>query len=170
MKTKLIMLVLVLGSWGAFAQHDHHSHKTEAVKQDEQVSFKDAKLGKAYNQYLRVKDALVSSKGEDVKKEAAELVKALKEVNGSTAALSAAGKIAANADLKEQRLVFSTLSDEMAKLVKGGKLTSGALYLEYCPMANSNAGAYWLSNEKEIKNPYFGDRMLKCGSVQETIQ
>lgn len=170
MKTKIIMLLLVLGSWGAFAQHDHHAHKSEAVKQEEPVAFKDAKLGKAYSQYLRVKDALVSSKGDDAKREAGELVKALKEVNGATAALSAAGKIAASAELKEQRVVFSTLSDEMAKLVKGGKLTSGSLYLEYCPMANSNAGAYWLSNEKEIKNPYFGDMMLKCGSVKETIQ
>ncbi|MBA4058359.1 MAG: hypothetical protein C0490_26815, partial [Marivirga sp.] len=51
-----------------------------------------------------------------------------------------------------------------------GKLSMGILYLEYCPMANNNEGAYWLSNEKEIKNPYFGDKMLKCGSVKETIQ
>ena len=58
----------------------------------------------------------------------------------------------------------------MATLVKGGKLSAGALYLEYCPMANNNEGAYWLSNEKQIKNPYFGDMMLKCGSVKETIQ
>jgi hypothetical protein len=58
----------------------------------------------------------------------------------------------------------------MAKLVKGGKLSSGSLYLEYCPMANENTGAFWLSNEKEIKNPYFGSMMLKCGSVKETIQ
>jgi hypothetical protein len=58
----------------------------------------------------------------------------------------------------------------MATLVKGGQLSAGALYLEYCPMANGNEGAYWLSNEKQIKNPYFGDKMLKCGSVKETIQ
>jgi hypothetical protein len=37
-------------------------------------------------------------------------------------------------------------------------------------MANENTGAFWLSNEKEIKNPYFGSMMLKCGSVKETIQ
>jgi len=57
----------------------------------------------------------------------------------------------------------------MTTIVKGGQLEKGMLYLEYCPMANNNTGAYWLSNEKEIKNPYFGDKMLKCGSVKEMI-
>ena len=94
----------------------------------------------------------------------------MKEVSGSTAAGEAASKIAASSDLKEQRKVFSTLSNEMATLVKGGKLSMGMLYLEYCPMANGNTGAFWLSNEKQIKNPYFGDMMLTCGSVKETIQ
>jgi hypothetical protein len=46
----------------------------------------------------------------------------------------------------------------------------GSVYVAYCPMANNNEGANWLSNDKEIKNPYFGDKMLRCGSVKETIQ
>jgi hypothetical protein len=46
----------------------------------------------------------------------------------------------------------------------------GSVYVAYCPMANNNEGANWLSNDKEIKNPYFGDKMLRCGSVMETIQ
>jgi hypothetical protein len=54
--------------------------------------------------------------------------------------------------------------------VKSSKVVSGSLFVEYCPMANNNEGGFWLSNEKEIKNPYFGDMMLKCGSVKETIQ
>jgi hypothetical protein len=58
----------------------------------------------------------------------------------------------------------------MTTLIKSSKLSAGALYLEYCPMANNNEGAFWLSNEKQIKNPYFGDMMLTCGSVKETIQ
>jgi hypothetical protein len=58
----------------------------------------------------------------------------------------------------------------MKSLVKASKLSMGSIYVEYCPMANDNEGAYWLSNEKQIKNPYFGDAMLKCGSVKETIQ
>jgi hypothetical protein len=109
-------------------------------------------------------------KGDEAKKTASELQSALKDVGGSTAAIEATSKIAASSDLKVQREVFSSLSNEMTKLVKGGKLSAGSLYLEYCPMANNNTGAYWISNEKEIKNPYFGDMMLRCGSVKETIQ
>ena len=85
-------------------------------------------------------------------------------------ALESASKIAATSDLEGQRKEFSTLSNEMTSLVKNSKLSMGAIYVEYCPMANNNEGAHWLSNEQQIKNPYFGDAMLKCGSVKETIQ
>lgn len=165
MKTKMITLCLVLGSWGVFAQHDHAKKGDDKMDQN-MVMFKDAKLGIAYANYLTIKDALVASNSNDAKKGATALQKSLKEVSGSTAASEAASKIAASKDLKVQREVFSKLSEEMATLIKGGKLSMGSLYLDYCPMAKSS----WLSNEKEIKNPYFGEQMLNCGSVKETIQ
>lgn len=168
MKTKMMILCLALGSWGAFAQHDHASH--EEKKPDQNVPmFKDAKLGMAYTQYVSLKDALVASNSKEASTGAAALQAALKGVKESTKAAEAAGKIAAATDLDGQRQIFSTLSNEMATLVKGGKLSMGAVYLEFCPMANKNTGAYWLSNEKEIRNPYFGSKMMKCGSVKETI-
>jgi hypothetical protein len=170
MKTKIIMLCLALGSWGAFAQHDHAAHSNDKKSEEGKAMFKDAKLGTAYEQYLRVKDALVASQSDEAKKGAGDLAKSLKEISSSPAALEAASKIASSTDLTEQRKLFSTLSNEMTTLVKGGKLSMGVLYLEYCPMANNNTGAYWLSNEREIKNPYFGDTMLKCGGVKETIK
>jgi hypothetical protein len=168
MKTKMMTLCLVLGSWAAFAQHDH-AKQGDQKKEENMVMFKDAKIGKAYEHYLHLKDALVASKADEAKKGANELQIALKDVNGAATAIEAASKIANLSDLTAQRNMFSALSNEMATLVKGGKLSMGMLYLEYCPMANNNSGAYWLSNEKEIKNPYFGDKMLKCGSVKEMI-
>lgn len=170
MKTKMITLCLVLGSWVAFAQHDHAAMKDDKKMDQSMAIFKDAKLGTAYEHYIHLKDALVASKANEAKMGAGELQKALKDVSGSTAASEAASKIASSSDLKEQRKAFSALSNEMATLVKDGKLSTGMLYLEYCPMANGNKGAYWLSNEKQIKNPYFGDMMLTCGSVKEMIQ
>lgn len=169
MKTKMITLILVLGGWAAFAQHEHAGHDQNKAQVTE-ATFKDAKLGAAYTLYLKVKDALVASNADEAKKAAGELKKVLKEVKGSTDAIAAATKLASTSALEEQRQLFSAVSNEMTTLVKGGQLSAGALYLEYCPMANSNEGAYWLSNEKQIKNPYFGDKMLKCGSVKETIQ
>jgi hypothetical protein len=169
MKTKVITLILALAGSVAFAQHDHAGHD-QSKTQTTSVTFKDAKLGTAYNHYLHVKDALVASNADEAKKSATELQKALKDVKQSADALAATTKLTGTNSLDEQRQLFSAVSNEMATLVKGGKLSAGALYLEYCPMANSNEGAYWLSNEKQIKNPYFGDKMLKCGTVKETIQ
>jgi hypothetical protein len=36
-------------------------------------------------------------------------------------------------------------------------------------MAFNNTGGYWLSNSKEIRNPFFGDKMLKCGRIEKEI-
>jgi Cu(I)/Ag(I) efflux system membrane fusion protein len=37
-------------------------------------------------------------------------------------------------------------------------------------MAFNDKGAYWLSDKEAIRNPYFGDKMLTCGSVEETLR
>lgn len=132
-------------------------------------SFKDAKLNTAYTQYITLKDALVGSKASDAKQAAAALQKSLTDIPSGKKASEQAAIIATSADLAAQRKAFSSLSNEMKTLVTGN-VASGSLYLEYCPMANNNTGAYWLSNEKKIMNPYFGDAMLHCGSVKETIQ
>ena len=44
------------------------------------------------------------------------------------------------------------------------------LFVEFCPMADNDRGANWLSKNKEIKNPYFGTSMLKCGEVKDEIK
>jgi hypothetical protein len=49
-------------------------------------------------------------------------------------------------------------------------LASGEIYKQYCPMAFEGKGDYWYSNSKDIFNPYYGNKMLKCGRVQETIK
>lgn len=169
MKTKMLMLCLVLGSWAATAQHDHAKHGDEKKPEQSMVMFKDAKIGTAYEHYLHLKNSLVASNETEVKTSSTELKKALIDAQGSPASIELAAKIAGATSLEDQRKFFSTLSNEMTTLVKGGKLSMGMIYLEYCPMANNNAGASWLSNEKEIRNPYFGDKMLKCGSVKEMI-
>jgi len=166
---QLIMIALVaLVSFGAYAQHDHAAQGDS--KEQGQVMFKDEKLGAAYAHYVHLKDALVTSKSDEAKKAASELQKSLASLSNAKKATESASKIATTSDLDDQRKEFSSLSNEMTILVKASKLSMGAVYLEYCPMANNNEGAYWLSNEKQIKNPYFGDAMLKCGSVKETIQ
>ncbi|OQP45677.1 DUF3347 domain-containing protein [Niastella populi] len=72
-------------------------------------------------------------------------------------------------DLEHQREQFSIMSESLYTMVKafgGGK----TLYHDHCPMAKDGKGAMWLSETKAIRNPYFGDKMMECGSVEEEIQ
>jgi len=150
--------------------HDHNKMEMSGVNMDERQmppEFNDDNLAKAYSHYEHIKIALVHSNSEDVKLAATMLSNSLKSVEGSDAASKAVKDIENAADLKSQRIAFSDLSDEMAVLVEGN-LKSGLIYKDFCPMA-LDGGAYWLSSEKEIQNPYFGDKMLKCGSIKEVI-
>jgi hypothetical protein len=71
--------------------------------------------------------------------------------------------------LDHQREHFAMMSEEMYALAKafGGGRT---LYHDHCPMYDNNKGAKWLSETVEIKNPYMGSKMPKCGTVEEKIQ
>lgn len=72
-------------------------------------------------------------------------------------------------NIKELREHFYILSDELIAFLDKGNLLDKAIYLQYCPMANSNEGGFWLSLEEEVRNPYFGASMLHCGEVISTI-
>lgn len=71
-------------------------------------------------------------------------------------------------NITHQREHFSQMSEDVYALAKafGGGRT---LYHDHCPMYNENKGGMWLSEAKEIKNPYFGSKMLECGNVKEQI-
>jgi hypothetical protein len=36
-------------------------------------------------------------------------------------------------------------------------------------MAFDNKGAYWYADVEKMSNPYFGEEMPTCGSVEKTI-
>jgi Cu(I)/Ag(I) efflux system membrane fusion protein len=79
-------------------------------------------------------------------------------------------EIQSNTDIESQRKAFSTLSDNLYRSIKAFGLGGKEAYYDFCPMAFDNKGGYWLSDQKQIRNPYFGDKMLTCGAVQETLQ
>lgn len=74
-----------------------------------------------------------------------------------------------SSDIKEQRNNFISLSSNLISAVKVFGINQKG-YVQFCPMADNDKGAYWLSLEKEIRNPYFGSAMLKCGEVTEQIE
>ncbi len=73
-------------------------------------------------------------------------------------------------NIENQRKAFEKLSEAVYTLAKDSEFGDGTtIYKQYCPMAFGNKGAFWLSESKEIMNPYFGNKMLHCGKVVETI-
>lgn len=168
-KKAVLMMALAFITFGALAQHDHERHGKQSDGQQMDPMFKDEAMGKAYGHYIHLKEALVTSQPDEAKKAADKLQQSLADVENAKSAQEEVSKVASASNLDGQRKAFAALSNEMTTLVKANALAMGEIYLEYCPMANGNIGAYWLSNQKEIKNPYFGDKMLKCGSVKETI-
>jgi hypothetical protein len=73
-------------------------------------------------------------------------------------------------DMEKKRAAFRSASDALYKSIKAFGLGGATAFYEYCPMAFNNEGAYWLSDNSAILNPYFGDKMLKCGSVEAMLK
>lgn len=124
------------------------------------------------NAYYKLKDALVSSNATLATANADELVKAInstdKEIvndDARASLLKDANAIAQSKDIKLQREKFATLSSNMFELAKAVKLSAEPVYQQYCPMKKAS----WLSNDKAIKNPYYGNAMLTCGSIKTIL-
>lgn len=135
------------------------------------------------NSYIALKDALVKTDGAASSLMAKDLKTAIEGVkmNELSAEVHTVWMKLVN-ELKEdaehinetketahQRDHFISLSKNMYSLIKVSKLST-PVYYQYCPMANKGKGANWLSLENKVKNPYYGNQMLTCGKVVETIQ
>ena len=73
-------------------------------------------------------------------------------------------------DIKPLRESFALYSEQMAVLAKRfGPPAGGNTYRMKCPMAFNNRGAIWLQDNKDLRNPYYGAEMLKCGDIQDVL-
>jgi hypothetical protein len=145
---------------------------------------KNTSVSAVVSAYLQLKNALANDNGS----EAATAAKGISDAmeNSDTASLSPeqekvfdgakedimehAEHISANASrIAHQREHFDMLSKDIYDLVKS--VNSGqTLYLDHCPMYNDGKGASWLSETREIRNPYLGKKMPSCGTVEEEIK
>lgn len=92
------------------------------------------------------------------------------QVNAGDIAAELQGLLIEKGGLDARRESFNMVSEMMYDLVKATGLKGSTVYRQYCPMAFNDKGAYWLSDKAEILNPYFGDAMLTCGSVTDTLR
>ncbi len=130
--------------------------------------------------YLGLKDALAAGKSTDAQSNAKQMLAVLS--TSPDKGLSAdqqklmdsyldklkfdSRHISESTDIDHQREHFASLSKNLYEMVKGLKMNSSNLYLQYCPMKK----AYWLSLSQTIKNPYYNDKMMAtCGSVKATL-
>ena len=132
------------------------------------------------NSYYGIKNALVAGDAPTAAAKSGEFVKVLNgidmkaipdsdynvflrlrdKLNSDVQTIASSNKIEA------QRTAFSSFSNEMYSLVKAVKMNVSTVYQQYCPMKKM----YWLSSETAIKNPYYGNMMLTCGKVTDTIK
>lgn len=143
---------------------------------------KKSKATAILTEYLSIKDALVEDSTEEAADAGSKLVSALEGFdvsNYSDAEQTELKDIILDAKehaehisespMEHQREHFDVLSKDVIDLV-GITGTDKTLYQDFCPMYNNNKGAQWLSATKEIKNPYYGAKMMSCGSVQKEIE
>ncbi|WP_431217116.1 DUF3347 domain-containing protein [Puia sp. P3] len=136
------------------------------------------------SQYFNLKNALTNDDGKEAAVAGKAIVQTMDKLD--TASLSSdqrkayrdlqedtrenAEHIGDNADkIDHQREHFEMLSKDMYDLVKKFG-TDQTVYQDFCPMYNNGKGATWISETKDIKNPYLGKRMPTCGSVKEEIK
>ncbi|WP_373059728.1 DUF3347 domain-containing protein [Zunongwangia sp. H14] len=155
-------------------QNEHHQEaKAEAGMTEVQDSvavpqFNEKVTGRIYEAYTGIKDALVAANPKEAQKSAQKLLNEIKKDTDRAELVNVTNKIVASEDINVQREAFSNLASAIQPLLKGA-ITSGEIYKQYCPMAFEGKGAYWYSNTKEIRNPYFGEKMLNCGRTEETL-
>lgn len=140
-------------------------HKAEAID----ASFKDDKLQAIFTEYVGLKTALINTDANAASEAASNLMTAFANKGVDESALSSTQKIVDSKDIEAQRSAFVGVTNSVEEMLKDA-LDSGKLYKQYCPMAFKNTGAYWLSESKEIANPYFGDKMYRCGRIESVIE
>lgn len=158
--------------------HANHSKKVSVSKEVKES------LQPLFNSYLSIKNALANDNFEQAIEEAKAFELELTRINmsifkgeahnvwmkHSAQAKKANYSLTKSKDIDLARKHFVTLSEQMVMLAKTFEPTQKTLYIQHCPMANEDNGADWISTEQEIKNPYFGEAMLKCGEVKTTIK
>jgi Cu(I)/Ag(I) efflux system membrane fusion protein len=160
------------------------NNSTEGITEKMDVSMDfTMQLDKVYDKYIILKNAFVQSDEKKVKQASQGVLQALNKIDmklltgeamsqwmGFSVNLNNQIKqISSSDDLEVQRKTFSVFNESFYKVVKAFGLMGKTVYYQFCPMMNNNKGAYWLSETKDIRNPYYGDTMLTCGETRETL-
>jgi Cu(I)/Ag(I) efflux system membrane fusion protein len=160
---------------------ESHSSIDERLEVSE--GFKN-QLKIVFNDYINLKDALVKEDSKKVSQDAKALLNRLSQVDMKLLTdnkahnhwmsleneiKESASSISTAKNIKEQRSHFKHLSSHLAKAIQSFSIGEN-VYFQFCPMAGNNKGAYWLSKDEKVINPYFGEAMISCGEVKQVIE
>ena len=193
----ILFIAIIVGLWVLFLHKKPHdeSPKQEALKVGNHSSEFNKSVGEVITAYLALKDAFVDADTAKIKEQQKQLRIAIDSIKidelkkDTTAIFQSAqaqlGDIKANAEaiagetaIADMRQDFRMVSESLFPLLKTIHYEGAKLYWQNCPMAfGEGKDASWLSNTKEIFNPYLGKNhpeykgtMLHCGEIQDTIQ
>ena len=161
-------------------KENDHTNMTERLEVP--IAFQQ-QLNSVYESYINLKNALVEDNTNKVSQDANTLLDNLSQVDMKLVKdkthnhwmslakeiKSSATSISKTTDSKQQRSHFKHLSSHLINTVQLFGVNE-KVYVEFCPMADNNNGAYWLSKEEKVINPYFGEAMLTCGEVKQVIE
>ncbi|GAA4282244.1 efflux RND transporter periplasmic adaptor subunit [Gaetbulibacter aestuarii] len=147
------------------------------------MDFKN-QLESVFEAYIRLKDAMVAGDALKVNNRSKDVLNALNKVDMKLlkkpeahevwmplkkTMTATSERLTKSSDIESQRSYFKRLSNDLLQAVESFGVNE-KVYNIFCPMADNNHGAYWLSKEAAIRNPYFGKAMLTCGEVKQIIQ
>ena len=141
-------------------------------------------LNAVLSSYLKMKDAFFAADKEKASAQAKDILKNLEKVNPELVKddahkflmkqakiLKQNAKVIAEAEnIDTQRRAFKPFSEALTDVLKSFGVENETVYVQFCPMYDNNKGAFWLSTQKQIANPYYGEQMPTCGSTKDSIQ
>jgi Cu(I)/Ag(I) efflux system membrane fusion protein len=143
-----------------------------------------ASLGKVYDALFRASDRLAGDDYDEARSALTDAGKALKATDANALPPAAqptwkrlSGELASTVekatdteDISALRSEFYPVSRRFARIVRDfGPAGERPVFEFRCPMAFDNRGATWLQRKKELRNPYFGSSMLRCGELVRTF-
>lgn len=129
--------------------------------------FIDGMTGKIWHNYLEIKMALALDDAKKAKDVAAAMADSFSSERKEMKSI--AKELAETDDIEKQRRLFAEFTEKAGPMFEEA-LNKGTIYKKFCPMALNNKGASWYADVEEITNPYFGEKMQNCGSVEKIIK
>lgn len=191
---KILLVVLIVGAavlvyykWFKADKSNPDADSTKPLTASIDSDVFNASFNRLLTSYYGLKDGLVEEDTVKVNAAALQMVEhadslALNEIKGDSTgdikntALNFTGTIVgsskalvAEAGIEAKRREFEMITDALYNLIRVVRYDGNKVYYLFCPMAFDDKGAYWLSHESQIRNPYFGKKMLTCGNVADSL-